>query len=91
MDNAEIGQRVYAVLAAVLAEDIDGLHELLAPLDRDELDFLVTGILATVAGILVALAGHGGHGEPRAVALDIVRGMALRAAGDDAGDGEGGR
>lgn len=91
MTNAEIGQRVYAVLAAVLAEDTDGLHELLAPLDRDELDFLVTGILSTVAGLLVSLARRGGHDDPRAAALDIVRGMALQAADEGRDDEERGR
>ncbi|GAA1819347.1 hypothetical protein [Actinomadura chokoriensis] len=85
MTNAEIGQRVYAVLAAELAEDADGLHELLAPLDRDELDFVLTGVLSTVAGLLVSDAKQAGHGDPRAAALATVRGMALRAADEEGG------
>jgi hypothetical protein len=69
-------QLVYAVLAAVLADDRDGLDALMSPLDRNELDFLVTGLCSVLAGFLASAVG-------RTEALRIVREAALGAAREE--------
>ncbi|MFC7382851.1 hypothetical protein [Sphaerisporangium rhizosphaerae] len=76
---------VWGVLAAVLAEDKDGLDALLAPLGRDELDFVLTGLIGVVGGMLVNLIRRDGHDEQaaRRIALDMVRAAALDAASED--------
>lgn len=82
MTEKEIDQTIYAVLAAVLTDDKDGLHELMAPLDRDELDFIVTGLHSAVAGFLVSIAREAGHDDPKAAALRVVQELALEVASE---------
>lgn len=94
MTNGQIRRHGFAVLAAVLASDDDGLHDLMSGLDRDELDFLVTGLYAMTAGFMVSVIKGYGHPDPKAEALRIVRQWALEAAdedtdqGNERGDGE---
>jgi hypothetical protein len=91
MSESQIRQHAFAVLATVLAGDDDGLHDLMSGLDRDELDFLVTGLYALTAGFLVAMLRTHGHDDPRAAALRIVREMAVETAAEALADGDGNR
>ncbi|MGW3352569.1 hypothetical protein ACWDA3_55550 [Nonomuraea rubra] len=80
MSGRDIETLVWDVLAAVLAEDKDGLNELMQPLNRDELDLLLSSTLAFVAGMLVSEARRAGHPNPRDRALALVREFAAVAS-----------
>ncbi|GAA3531333.1 hypothetical protein GCM10022419_008060 [Nonomuraea rosea] len=80
MSGREIEILVWDVLAAVLADDQDGLHELMQPLDRDELDFLLTSVLSLVAAMVMSPMRKAGHSDPRGQALHLVREFAVEAS-----------
>lgn len=88
MGGRDIETHAWAVLAAVLSGDTDGLHALMQPLDRDELDFLLTSLLSIVAGFVVGIVKQAGHPDPHAEALRMVREQAMETAVRRAGRGD---